>query len=196
MANPLPGSPQTPSEVYYPAPPPYGRVQTLPNPCQLYLNSHPQSDYPTAKSSLLSVSPVLYQNQPLVGRNHKPRINDAKLLACIYVLLAVAVALLSVIDLELHEWARFCGGCISLADIYWFDLQQGKELYCAILISYDTCGNMCHILQEFYSSSQIMRGMGIAAAICTSICFLLILLLILRPNSSKRVRLSMSQAVI
>jgi hypothetical protein len=114
-------------------------------------------------------------------------------------ILAAVIIMLSAVDLELHYWIRLCGGNVSLTDIYWLNynggLSQVRELYCGLWGAPSDCGNMCDNLQKLKSSGQVMQGMGITATVCTGVCFLLILLLLLRPHLTKRIGLIVRIAV-
>ena len=189
MANFQPDPPQNPSGAYYPAPQPYGGLQapalSYP-PLQPYGGLQPQSGNPAQAAPLPSSPYVRYADQPAASQ-------PSKLFAYIYMILAAAIIILSAVDIELHFWIRLCGGLVSLTHIYWSNINgsfdQIRELYCDLWNSPSECGNMCDNLQTLQSSGQVMRGMGITAAVCTGICLLLILLILLRPNITKRIQI-------
>ena len=203
MANPPPSSPQGPSGAYYAAPQAYGGLQVQPNsypPLQSYAVLQPQSDSPAQGAPLLSPPFAIYAGQPIGQPGGQFRIQNSKVLAYIYMILAVVIILLSAVDLELHYWVYICGGNISLTHIYWFDsplsLSEAKDIYCSISIYEDFCGNMCNIIKELLTSGKVMRGMGIAGAVCTGACFLIILLLVIRRTTNRRIRQIVRLAVV
>lgn len=117
----------------------------------------------------------------------QPRVQNSKVFAYIYLIFAVIVIVLSVFDLQRHDWISFCGNNISLTKVYRNDyhesVSQAKEHCDEISPSYRECGsNMCDILQELETSGQAMLGMGITSNIYAVISPVLILLLELRPT--------------
>jgi hypothetical protein len=160
----------------------------------------PRSDSPAQAAPLLSPPFAIYAGQPIGDPVERMRTQNAKVFAYIYMVFAVIIILLSAVDLELHYWVYLCGANISLTNIYWFDspqsLSQAKDFYCGLSSPIDFCGNMCNIIKELETSGQVMRGMGITATVCTGICILLILLLLIRRTTSQHMRQIARLAVI
>lgn len=205
MANqfPFPGAPQGGSEAYYAAPQSYGGLQVQPNPyppMQSYGGLQPQSNSPAQAAPLLSPPFAIYAGQPIGEPSGQFRVQNSKALAYIYMIFSIIIILLSAVDLELHYWVFICGADISLTDMYWFDisisLSEAKDFYCGLSEPMDFCGNLCNTLKDFETSGQVMRGMGIAGVVCTSVCFLIVLLLVIRRCTNQRVRLIVRIAVV
>lgn len=193
MANFQPGPPPNPSGAYYPQP--YGGLQApaLPSPpLQSYGGLQPQYGSP---ASLPSSPYVQYADQPAAYSGIRP----SKTFAYVYMILAAIIISLSAVDLELHYWIRLCGGNVSLTDIYWLNysgsLGHVEELYCDLYNAPSDCGNMCANLRNLKTAGQVTQGIGITATVCTGICLLLVLLLLLRPNLPKRLGIFVRIAV-
>jgi len=177
MANAFPGSPQYPAQ-------PYSDLQTQPN---LYPSLQPygglQPDYPPQAAPMLT-RPAVYSDQLVVIR---PREKTA---AYIFLILAVITILLSSLDIELHYWVLLCGANISLTHVYFSNINGSishmKSLFCSkSLFPDEQCGSMCNYTQDLQKAGNITQGMGITATVCTGICLLLMLLLLLRPSGHR-----------
>lgn len=195
MANSPPSSPQFPRGDYYSAQP-YGGLQAQSNP---YSAPQPygglQSVYSPQAAPMLP-QPVVHSDQPV----YIPP--QDKCTAYAFIILAVIIIVLSAIDLELHYWIFLCGADISLTDVYFSNyngsINHTKNLFCSgLLYTEEECdGSMCSHLKDLQAAGQITQGMGITATVCTGICLILMLLLLLRPTTHRLKLVFMRIAIV
>jgi len=168
------GSPQFPRGNYSAAQPfdglqaqPYGGLQP---------------DYSPQAVPMLGF-PIVYSGQPVIH----PR---EKTVAIIFIIFAVIIIVLSVIDIELNFWIYLCGANIGLTHITYLvftgSISEAKDFFCGNSSNlFELCSGMCSNLQHLQTAGSVTQGMSITAIVCTGICILLMLLLLLRPSGHR-----------
>jgi len=187
---PLPYNPQV-SAYPYPDPQAYGypSVQIYPNPAA---QSYPLPQYPAV--------PLIYPGQPVGGPRRRVRrpagqsralTPTAKLLVYSQLSLSILTLILSILALNLNHWVQYCSIHIGIRDTYYdgdtisFDEQEAT--FCPVPYnSLSDCGDICSNMKRFKASGTVMTSLGTPAILFTGMCFLHLVLLLVRRRSCCR----------
>lgn len=189
-AYPPPYNPPVPVNSY-PDPQVYGypSVQIYPN---LQPQSYPLQDYPAINV------PLIYPGQPVdnpvrsrrrvrrpARRQQRVLTPGVKLLACAQIFLSFLIVVLSVFALHLNHWVKYCSIHIGLQDTYYdgdtISFNKQEDTFCSLPFDgLSDCGDICSHMKSFKSSGIQMIGLGTPAMLATGLCFIRMVVLLVR----------------
>ena len=120
----------------------------------------------------------------IAGQGFEPPPN--KSFAVAYLITALIIAVLCLVDLLLNEWVEYCFLEIGLNE-YSFDgdarsLSSAVNELCPSASSSFFCGDPCENMTKLRNAGAVMDGMGYAALASIVLLMLRMILLILKPN--------------
>jgi len=99
--------------------------------------------------------------------------------------LSMAIIVLSVVDLNLHNWVQYCGPRVSLMNTYSDDKSQSlrdvKNVYCSANVVNLECGDVCGNLKRLIIAGQVMLSCGVVALVLSCLTIMGILYVIWCP---------------
>jgi len=173
MANEYAGAQPGQGAPYYPAPAYYAQPNPYPGP-QPYGGLQP--------------APVIYQGQPILGYEDRPRTQQENIPAYIFIALALLIIVLSAVALELHQWVEICNVDFGLTKAYGdgesVSLSSLKDDFCDFSIPTDTiCGNMCTNMKDLIKAGNAMQGIGITSIVSSVLSIIRMVILLVRRRS-------------
>ena len=136
---------------------------------------HPQHTDPLLPKITTSIAAALKASSKRSSKGTLTK--NMKISGYIYMGLSGCVVILSILDLCLHFWVRYCGPRIGMANAYNGDqsktLRDAKNEYCGVAKAESvTCGDICSNFQRLMIAGQVMASLGAFAIVLTFLSLL------------------------